>query len=150
MKLRRPYALAALDMNYRTAQNLRADLLVASRLGDRKGIREICRGFVAVLRDTISLLEEASINPPEPLIEYEKLRQAFRTHQEAIKSMYSDPTSVSDEDFAKVSEAAETGTRVIRLRAKRFLKYMERYFPDLLTTSRHMALERMSTVPKKE
>jgi len=136
--------LKALQFNYTAIRSLRGALRFASLNDDRREMHEICRSIVRALRDTMFLLSSPTENPPEPLIEYEKLKLAFRSHQEALKSMFSDDPNVSDADFNAVTKRAEDGTRALRRLAKNFLRSLKKYYPELLTTARRLALERMA------
>lgn len=138
--------LRALKFGYNAIRSLRVALRFASQNGDRGEMHEICREMVRLLRDIVGLVGDLNINPPEPLIEYEKLKTAFRAHQEALKAMYDDDPDVTDADFKAVTKKAEDGTKALRRRAKNFLNRIKKYFPDLLTTERRLALERMAGI----
>src|SRR4029077_6971381 len=126
--------LAALDINYQMVKSLRADVRIATKLGDRRGINGIYRQFIKTLTDTIDLLGYSELNnPPEPLIEFEKLKRSFQIHQETISSLLSDQPGFTDDQHIEMSRRAQVLNVQIRKRAKRHLRYFERYFPDFLT-----------------
>lgn len=143
--MRNPYVLSALDMNIRMAKNLRADLRVASELGDRPGIREIYRHFLGVMKNTMDLLRyDPAPNPPEPLIEYEKLRKAYQLYREVQGALLTDQPDFTDSQYEGMIKKARQDTSIMRARAKRFLKYFRKRFPDLLTSEREETLKKMS------
>jgi len=143
--MRKHYVLSALDMNVRMAKNLRADLRVASELGDRPGVREIHRHFLDVMKNTMDLLRyEPAPNPPEPLIEYEKLRKAYQLYREVQGALLTDQPDFTDAQYEVMLKKARQDTSIMRSRARRFLKYFKKRFPDLLTGEREEILRKMS------